>query len=226
MELQNTFNVPVNISDAWALLLDVERVAMCMPGATLDSVNGEEMTGRVKVKLGPIAMTYAGTARFVERNDVDHLLVLDAAGKDVRGAGGAKARMKMSLSEEGPSNTKCTVTTDLAVTGKPAQFGRGVMGDVSARLIGQFAQRLAEEVERPARQESIEYAVEAHGVAGVMSNSSAKQPHDDDDAIVLLQALDMKRLKGLVGPSAFVLAIVGGILLGLRLSQKERGGRA
>ncbi len=143
MELKHSFTVPVSVDRAWDVLLDVERVAPCMPGATLDSVDGNDITGKIKVKVGPISMTYAGKASFTERNREAGLVVLEAAGKDTRGAGTASATVRSELTAAGDS-TEVTVLTTLNVTGKPAQFGRGVLNEVGGKLIGIFASNLAE----------------------------------------------------------------------------------
>src|SRR5690349_13811437 len=113
-----------------------------MPGAALDSVNGDEFTGRVKVKLGPINLTYQGHASFVEKDEAAHRAVIDARGKDQRGNGTAAAVITATLGEQG-SSTRVDVVTDLNITGRPAQFGRGVMTDVGNKLLGQFADKLA-----------------------------------------------------------------------------------
>src|SRR5215475_2262421 len=143
MELEHSFTVPVPKSRAWDVLLDVERVAPCMPGATLDSVDGDEIAGKIKVKVGPISMTYAGTAKFVERDKDAGVVTLEASGKETRGSGTASASVRSVLEDRGGS-TQVTVHTTLNVTGKPAQFGRGVMNEVSGKLIGIFATNLAD----------------------------------------------------------------------------------
>jgi carbon monoxide dehydrogenase subunit G len=143
MELEHSFTVPVSEDRAWDVLLDVERVAPCMPGATLDSVDGDEIKGRIKVKVGPIAMTYAGTARFTERDRHAHVITLEAAGKETRGAGTASATVR-SMLEGRDGQTHVVVHTTLNVTGRPAQFGRGVMAEVGGKLIGIFASNLAD----------------------------------------------------------------------------------
>jgi len=145
MELEHTFTVPVGIDDAWQVLLDIERMAPCMPGAMLESIDGDDFTGAVKVKIGPINLTYKGKATFVEKDATNHHAVIDARGKDARGNGTANARISASLSEQ-DGTTTVDVLTDLDITGKPAQFGRGVMVDVGNRLIGQFAERLAQTI--------------------------------------------------------------------------------
>jgi carbon monoxide dehydrogenase subunit G len=142
MELEHSFSVPVPAERAWDVLLDVERVAPCMPGATLDSVDGDEIKGRIRVKVGPIQMTYAGTARFTERDKAAGVVVLEASGKETRGAGTASATVRSELTADGDA-TKVTVRTTLSVTGRPAQFGRGVMAEVGGRLVGIFADNLA-----------------------------------------------------------------------------------
>jgi carbon monoxide dehydrogenase subunit G len=142
MELEHSFSVPVPEERAWEVLLDVERVAPCMPGATLDSVDGDEIKGRIKVKVGPIQMTYAGTAKFTERDPAAHVITLEASGKETRGAGTASATVRSMLEGQG-DQTHVIVKTALNVTGKPAQFGRGVLTEVGGRLIGIFAENLA-----------------------------------------------------------------------------------
>jgi carbon monoxide dehydrogenase subunit G len=142
MELEHSFTVPVPMERAWDVLLDVERVAPCMPGASLDSVTGDEIAGRIKVKVGPITMTYAGNAKFTERDKDAGVVTLEASGKETRGAGTASASVRSQLSGDGDS-THVTVHTSLNVTGKPAQFGRGVMAEVGGKLIGIFADNLA-----------------------------------------------------------------------------------
>ncbi len=142
MQLENSFTVPVPVDEAWRVLLDIERIAPCMPGAALDSVTGDAFTGRVKVKLGPINLTYQGKASFVEKDETAHRAVIDARGKDQRGNGTATALITANLLGEG-STTRVAVLTDLNITGRPAQFGRGVMTDVGNKLLGQFADKLA-----------------------------------------------------------------------------------
>jgi len=143
MKLENTFRLPVPVDEAWPLLLAVEKVVPCIPGATLDSIDGDDLAGRVKVKLGPITVTYNGTARFTTVDEANSTVVLQAVGNETRGSGRVSATMTMGLVDHG-AETECAVTTDLTVTGKPAQFSRGVMAEVSSKLIDQFAQCLAE----------------------------------------------------------------------------------
>jgi uncharacterized protein len=145
MKLANSFSIPAGIDAAWATLLDVERIAPCMPGAAVTSVEGEEFTGTVKVRLGPITLMYKGKARIVEKDEVQHHAVIDAQGRDARGNGTAAATVSATLTAQG-STTRVDVVTDLNITGKPAQFGRGIMIEVANKLIGQFADCLADEL--------------------------------------------------------------------------------
>ena len=141
------FTVPVPVAEAWDVLLDVERIAPCMPGATVDSFDGETINGRVKVKVGPIQVTYAGTARFIEKDEAARRAVIEASGKEARGSGTAAATITARAAPTaGAARPTVIVTTDLAITGKPAQFGRGVMAEVGNKLLGRFADCLADEL--------------------------------------------------------------------------------
>jgi uncharacterized protein len=142
MELEHSFTIPVSPERAWQVLLDVEQVAPCMPGATVDSVDGDVVTGKVKVKVGPVALTYSGKARFTERDEQAKSITLEASGKETRGSGTASATVHSWLEPEG-DQTRVMVHTTMNVTGRPAQFGRGVMADVSGRIIERFASNLA-----------------------------------------------------------------------------------
>jgi carbon monoxide dehydrogenase subunit G len=163
VQLENSFTVPVPIDEAWRVLMDIERIAPCMPGAALDSVTGDDFTGRVKVKLGPINLTYQGKASFIERDETAHKAVIDARGKDQRGNGTAAAVVTATLASEG-SVTRVDVLTDLNITGRPAQFGRGVMTDVGNKLLGQFADKLNAQL--------------ASGDAGLVDQEAAAQSQE------------------------------------------------
>ena len=148
MKLENEFVVPVPRDQAWDVLMDVERIAPCMPGATFDGYEGESFSafkGRVKVKLGPITVTYAGVAEFIEKDKDAGRAVIDAAGRESRGSGTANATIETILVDNGDT-TLVKVTTDLNITGKPAQFGRGVMVEVGTKILGQFATCLADKL--------------------------------------------------------------------------------
>jgi carbon monoxide dehydrogenase subunit G len=147
MNIEGRFRVDVPIEEAWAVLLDVERIAPCMPGAQLQEIEGDEYRGIVKVKVGPITAQYKGAARIVEADEAARRIVLKADGRDTRGQGNASATVTVLLAED-DGGTSVSVDTDLNVTGKVAQFGRGVMADVSAKLLAQFVSSLEENVLR------------------------------------------------------------------------------
>ena len=141
MELNNEFRVAVPAAKAWEVLTDVDRVAPCIPGAQLLSVDGDEFTGAVKVKVGPITVSYKGEAAFQEKDAAAQRVVIKANGKETRGSGNVAAVVTAALKDEGDATT-VLITTDLTISGKAAQFGRGVLADVSTSLIGQFAKNL------------------------------------------------------------------------------------
>jgi len=145
LELTHEFTVPAGVAETWAAFNDIESVAGCFPGATVTSVEGDTFQGSCKVKLGPIALTYNGSGSFTEKDEAAGRLVIDAQGKDRRGNGTAGAHVTATLTEE-DSGTHVSVVTDLAITGKPAQFGRGVIQDVSDKLLGQFTACLEQKV--------------------------------------------------------------------------------
>lgn len=140
--LLNEFVVRRPVDEAWKVLTDVERIAPCLPGAQLEEIDGTTYRGVVKVKLGPISTAFRGQAEFVERDDVGHRAVLKGSGRDTTGKGNADALITASLESLTADTTKCTVATELHITGKVAQFGRGILGDVSEKLIAQFADNL------------------------------------------------------------------------------------
>ncbi|UYM06749.1 SRPBCC family protein [Solicola gregarius] len=148
MQLTHTFTVPASVDETWAAFNDLERIAPCFPGATLASVEGDEFKGSVKVKLGPISLQYNGTGQFTERDESEHRAVIEAKGKDRRGNGTAAATITARMSADG-DGTAVEVDTDLSITGKPAQFGRGVIQDVSDKLLGQFVDCIAGKLGEP-----------------------------------------------------------------------------
>jgi carbon monoxide dehydrogenase subunit G len=209
MRLENEFTVPVSVADAWRLLLDVQRIAPCLPGATVDSVDGDEVTGRVKVKVGPVSVSYAGTARFVEKDESAHRFVLEGKGRETRGAGTASATVTGELHEEG-SSTRVTVTTDLDITGKPAQFGRGVMADVAGNLISQFASCLAAELtgSKPATADARE-----SGAPRQRARASAAPSDAGSDALDLFGTVGVPVLKRLAPVAVAVFVVAAAWLL-------------
>ena len=169
MDLEHSFTIPVPPEQAWQTLLDVEQVAPCMPGATVDSFDGEVATGKIKVKVGPVQMTYAGTARFTERDEETKTVVLEASGKETRGSGTAAATVHSSLQDEA-GQTRVLVRTSMTVTGRPAQFGRGVMAEVGGRIIGKFATNLAAQLSAGATEPAV-----ASATAGTAAASGAAE---------------------------------------------------
>jgi carbon monoxide dehydrogenase subunit G len=139
MRIDNTFTVGLPAEDAWKVLLDVERIAPCMPGAELQEVAGEEYRGVVKVKLGAITAQYKGAVRFTEVDEAGRRIVLRAEGRETRGQGNASATVTATLRPAGEGRTEVAIETDLTISGRIAQFGRGVMGDVSSKLLAEFA---------------------------------------------------------------------------------------
>ncbi|MFE6961062.1 SRPBCC family protein [Streptomyces sp. NPDC057696] len=158
MRLDHSFTVPAAPDDAWKLFLDLGRVAPCMPGAVLDTLDGDAFTGRVKVKVGAVQMSYRGEGT-VTRDESGRSMVLDLSGSETRGAGTASATVTASLAAD-PAGTRVRVSTDLDITGRPAQFGRGIMTEVGDRIVRQFADRLEELLREPATAEPA--AVPAH----------------------------------------------------------------
>jgi hypothetical protein len=142
MDLNHQFTVAVPVDDAWRILTDVERIAPCLPGAQLQEIEGDTYRGIVKVKVGPIQAQFKGQANFIERDDVAHKVVLKGEGRDTTGKGNASAIITAEMTAVDASNTAVTVNTDLSVTGKVAQFGRGAMADISDKLLAQFVVNL------------------------------------------------------------------------------------
>lgn len=148
MELTHEFTVPAHVERAWDVLTDVEQIAPCMPGAELTEVDGDTYHGMVKVKVGPITVQYKGTAHFVEKDEAVHRVVLKAAGRDARGQGNASATVTALMTPNGDS-TMVSISTELSISGKVAQFGRGVMHDVSAKLLEQFISNIEADLLAP-----------------------------------------------------------------------------
>ncbi len=142
MDLNHQFTVNVPIAEAWVILTDLERIAPCLPGAQLTEVEGDTYRGQVKVKVGPILAQFKGQASFVSRDDVAHKASLKGEGRDTTGKGNASAVITAELTSVSPTSTTCTVHTDLTISGKVAQFGRGALADVSDKLLAQFSENL------------------------------------------------------------------------------------
>ena len=170
MELTNDFRVGVPVERAWELLTDVEGIAPCMPGAQLQEIEGDEYRGIVKVKVGPITAQYKGVARFLERDEAAHRAVLRAEGRETRGQGNANATITARLEPDGDA-TNVTVVTDLTITGRVAQFGRGVLADVSAKLLGQFVDCLESKLLAPTPA-----AAESESASASVSETTTSAP--------------------------------------------------
>ena len=142
MDLNHEFVVNVPVAEAWVILTDLERIAPCLPGAQLTEIEGDTYRGQVKIKVGPILAQFKGQASFVSRDDVAHKASLKGEGRDTTGKGNASAMITAELTSVTPTSTKCTVHTDLSISGKVAQFGRGALADVSDKLLAQFSENL------------------------------------------------------------------------------------
>ena len=214
MELNNDFEVAAPVDLVWAVLTDVERIAPCLPGAQLLEIEGDEFRGVVKIKVGPITAQYKGAASFSERDDVGHRAVLRAEGRDTRGAGNAAADITAEL-EATDVGTKVTVTTDLTVTGKVAQFGRGVMADVSKKLMGQFAENLSDLIAASGDETVVDAAADEAAVDVPVDETPAVRVVDapEVEAIDLLGAAGAPILKRLVPTLLAVVAVVVIILI-------------
>jgi len=210
MDLNNEFTVGVPIGDAWRVLIDVEAIAPCLPGAQLQEIEGEEYRGIVKVKVGPITAQYKGKAVFIEKDEVGHRIVLKAEGRDTRGQGNASAVITAVLVAASETSTTVTVHTVLTVTGKVAQFGRGVMADVSAKLMAQFADNLSTTVLGPLPSEGANQTVEVETSAIPSSNAAVRQVQQPEAApIDLVGAAGASVLKrALPAIGAFVLLLL------------------
>ncbi len=208
MELKDSIEVAHPIDAVWAVLTDVERIAPCLPGAQLTGSEGDVHEGLVKVKVGPITSQYKGKASITESDDDAHRLLMSASGRDTRGAGNASAEITVSLEAVSDTSTMVNVHTDLTITGKVAQFGRGVLADVSRKLMGQFADNLAAlvaaDVEAASAPESAE---ESDAEAAAQAPAPAPASSDEVEAVDLLSVAGAPMLKRLV-PVAIAAIVV------------------
>ncbi len=220
MKLVNEFRVPVSSATAWEVLTDVERVAPCIPGAQLLSVDGDDFTAAVKVKVGPITLSYKGEASFQEKDQGAQRVVIKANGKETRGNGNAAALVTAQLQDEGDA-TRVLITTDLTISGKAAQFGRSVLADVAGSLIGQFAKRLEESLGTDVPGGVVQGGVTPETDSST-SQLAAVVAADDDDSVDLLKVVAVPMARR-VAPIAAGLAagVVAGFLLG-RATARQR----
>ena len=181
MEINDSFRVDLPVEETWRVLMDIERIAPCLPGAQLQEIAGEEYRGVVKVKVGPITAQYKGAAHFEERDESTRTAVIVGTGRDTRGQGNASAKIRMQLAPDG-AGTAVTIDTDLSITGKVAQFGRGVMADVSAKLLAQFVENLERDVlSQPEVDLVAADAAEAAEVAARVGGGTATAPAEVSD---------------------------------------------
>ena len=208
MQLEHHVSVPAPIDVVWGALLDPERVAPCMPGATLTGVDGDSFTGTMKVKLGPVVLLYKGTGTFTERDEQARRAVLKAAAKDSRGNGTVNATVTITLTQEG-DQTSGTVATDLSITGRPAQFGRGMIADVGGKILEQFAACLSDKLAAPAAAPVAE--PEAKAEPETVGESEAEPL----DLVHYARGSALKRIGPIVAAAMLVL-IIGTLVRRLR----------
>jgi len=215
MQITDTFRVEVPVEQAWKVLLDVERIAPCMPGAQLQEVEGDEYRGIVKIKVGPITAQYKGVARIVEADESARRIVLKGEGRDTRGQGNASATVTALLAAS-DGGTDVSIETDLQVTGKVAQFGRGVMADVSAKLLGQFVECLHSSVlagdDADAGAEAAPQAPPAAHAAPSEEAGTGVRTIDAPEA----EAVDLAKVAGgAVAKRLVPLALAGAVVAGI-----------
>ncbi|MEY4164856.1 MAG: hypothetical protein RL419_698 [Actinomycetota bacterium] len=208
MDLNHQFEVPVPVEEAWKILTDVERIAPCLPGAELQEVEGDTYRGVVKVKVGPIQAQFKGQASFVERDDSAHKAVLKGEGRDTGGKGNASAVITAQLSALSPTNTECKVHTDLSITGKVAQFGRGAMADISEKILAQFVVNLNELIATQPSSSTAPAEVAAPTTAPVSAEGVRKIEGPEAKPIDLLDAAGAPILKRALPVVVVVAAVV------------------
>ncbi|MEO3787361.1 SRPBCC family protein [Actinocorallia sp. B10E7] len=223
MKLQNTLSIPVPVQEAWKVLLDIERIAPCVPGATLTSHDGDRFGGKVKVKLGPIGLTYSGTVTFLSLDEAARTVVMEAGGRETRGGGTAKATITCTLTDHGDT-TGVLVDTDLAITGRPAQFGRSTLADVAAGLIDQFATNLAAGLAGP----PADGGGAAIGHTAVPAVQPPEQETPDENPPPPAEPIDLLRSAGgglleRVGPIAAAAALLTLLLIILNRRRNTQG---
>ncbi|HZI45571.1 MAG TPA: SRPBCC family protein [Ilumatobacter sp.] len=202
-QIVNEFTVNRPIEEAWPIICDVERIAPCLPGAELEEIEGDVYRGKVKVKLGAVTAQFKGEAQFVERDDADHHALLKAKGRDTGGRGNAEAEIAADAESLSPTSTKCTVTADLHITGKVAQFGRGIMGDVSKKLMDQFAANLNRMLDEQGGTPAPEPAPAA------AKSSSAAPSAGDGNGDGVTNAEPAPRVRKINGPAAEPVDLAG-----------------
>lgn len=219
MELNDSFEVAHPVDAVWEVITDVERIAPCLPGAQLTGSDGDVHEGLVKVKVGPITSQYKGKASFTERDDAAHRLLMSASGRDTRGAGNASAEITVALEALTEASTRVSVHTDLTITGKVAQFGRGVLADVSRKLMGQFADNLAELVAADVASDEAPAAPDAEADAdsgqAAEAPAAAREPAAEVEAVDLLDVAGAPVLKRLLPVILAIILIVIVVIIAL-----------
>ena len=211
MLVEDTFRVGLPVDEAWRLLTDLEQVVPCVPGASLDDVTDGEYRGRVTTRIGPITVKYAGAARFVERDEVDHRAVISLRGREERGNGSVAATVTTLLKPDG-DGTRVDLATDLEISGRAAQFGRGIIGDVTSSVLGEFARQLEQMV-----------AGQGNGHARpAQAPRAAGEPADDAAPALDARLVVVPLLRRAAAPAACV--AVGG-LCGWLLGRSSRPAR-
>lgn len=225
MKLENEFSVAAPLDQTWSTLLDIERVASCLPGAKLESESSDgTYRGEMTVKLGPMTLSYKGTARLAEVEEDEHIAVLEARARETRGSGMATAMIRNQLTAGDEGTTVVKVETDLNITGRPAQFGRGIMEDVSSRMLDDFARRLEREiVGGQARAAAAEADGDGDGSVPSTTAPATPPPPATENALDLGSAV-MGPLAKRAGIAAAVLAVFAvGLAVLLRGRRRRRG---
>ena len=249
MDFSESFSVDAALKDVWDLMTDVERIAPCLPGAQLQEIDGEDYHGIVKVKVGPITSQYKGTARFEQVDEAEHKIVLSAQGRDTKGAGNASAKIGVSLEDDATGDSPATqvmVDVHLDLKGKVAQFGRGVLADVSGKLMAKFAKNLsemiaaghseAEDGETAGSSESAESGTDATAAgsdstgeasrestprrAGEATGASKAEEADEVEAVDLLEVTGSRRVKA--GIAVVGAALLAAVLFIRRLFRRKK----
>ncbi len=222
MDLNHTFTVNQPIAETWVVLTDLERIAPCLAGAELHEVHGDVFKGGVKIKVGPIVAQFKGEAQFVELDTVNFRAHLKASGRDIGGKGNASATITAQLTAITPTNTSVNVVTDLAITGKVAQFGRGALADISEKLIAQFADNLNALIDReggtpaPSASAPVTDAASSKApTAGQVTDASADEPKIRKIEGPAAEPLNLQSVAG--GAMMKRLLPIAGVILGILL---------
>lgn len=216
MNFEYTLKLALPLDNAWATLMDIERIAPCMPGAKIESHDGDTYTGRLKVRLGPMELTYRGNIQFVERDDAAKRAVVDAQAKEIKGRGEAKSQISMAGSSV-DGGSEIHLVSEFSVSGKAAQFGRGVMEEVGEKLMDDFARRLREQIDgapqnsapETAPEAVVEVAPTAPATTPAPADAESPPPRPAEDALDIGGAVWGPLLKRLALPAVIVVVVLG-----------------